>query len=63
MAELGAALLSAELGISAEPRADHAQYLANWLQVLKNDSRAVFTAASAAGKAATYLKAIADCSP
>jgi antirestriction protein ArdC len=55
VAELGAAFLSAELGIASEPRADHAQYLANWLQVLKNDKRAVFTAASAASKAVAFL--------
>lgn len=56
VAELGAAFLCAELGISAEPRADHAQYLANWLQVLKNDSRAVFAAAGSASKAVAYLR-------
>jgi antirestriction protein ArdC len=56
VAELGAAFLSAELGIASEPRADHAQYLANWLQVLKNDKRAVFTAASAASKAVAFLR-------
>lgn len=55
VAELGAAFLSAELGVSTEPRADHAQYLANWLQVLRNDKRAIFTAASAASNATAYL--------
>lgn len=59
VAELGAAFLSADLGIASEPRADHAQYLANWLQVLKNDKRAVFTAASAASKAAAFLHGFA----
>ena len=55
VAELGAAFLCAELGITVEPRADHAQYLASWLNVLKADKRAIFTAASAASKAAQYL--------
>jgi antirestriction protein ArdC len=56
VAELGAAFLCADLGISAAPRADHAQYLTSWLQVLKSDCRAVFTAAGAASKAVSYLR-------
>ena len=55
VAELGAAFLCADLGITTEPRADHAQYLASWLAVLKADKRAVFTAASAASKATEFL--------
>jgi antirestriction protein ArdC len=31
----------AELGITAEPRPDLAQYLAHWLKVLKPDKRAI----------------------
>lgn len=56
IAELGAAFLCADLGITQEPRVDHAQYLASWLNVLKADKRALFTAASAASKAAEFLK-------
>ena len=37
VAELGAAFLSAELGISSEPRNDHASYISSWLNVLKRD--------------------------
>jgi antirestriction protein ArdC len=55
VAELGAAFLCAELGIAVEPRVDHAQYLAHWLEVLKADKRAIFTAASKAGEAVVYL--------
>jgi len=55
IAELGSAFLSAELGISTEPRADHAQYLNNWLQVLKNDNRAFMKAASCAKAAAAFI--------
>jgi antirestriction protein ArdC len=55
VAELAAAFLCADLGISAEPREDHAGYLASWIAVLKADSRAIFTAAAAAGRAAEYL--------
>ncbi len=38
VAEIGAAFLCAELGITQDVRADHAQYLANWLQLLKRDT-------------------------
>lgn len=56
VAELGAAFLCAELGITVEPRPDHAQYLAHWLNVLKADKRAIFTAASKAAAATTFLR-------
>lgn len=55
VAELCAAFICAELQIGAEPREDHASYLAAWLQVLKADSRAIFTAAAQAQQAADYL--------
>src|SRR3954447_18644382 len=44
-----------ELGLSPEPHPDSVAYLANWLQVLRSDKRAIFAAASAASKAAAYL--------
>jgi antirestriction protein ArdC len=55
VAELGAAFLCADLGLAAEPRADHASYIANWQKVLKDDRRAIFTAASHAQRAADFL--------
>ena len=55
VAEIGAAFLCADLGITPETRDDHAAYIASWLKVLKNDKRAIFTAASHAQKAADYL--------
>jgi antirestriction protein ArdC len=55
VAELGAAFLCADLQITDEPRADHAQYLASWLSVMKADKKAIFTAASKASEAAAYL--------
>lgn len=55
VAELGAAFLCAELGITPEVRPDHAQYLANWLQLLKSDDRAIFTAAARASDAVAFL--------
>lgn len=55
IAELGAAFSCAHLGLSTEPRADHAQYIASWLKVLKADKRAIFTAASKAQQATDWL--------
>jgi antirestriction protein ArdC len=55
VAEIGAAFLCADLGITPETRPDHAAYIASWLKVLKDDKRAIFTAASHAQKAADYL--------
>ena len=55
VAELGAAFLCADIGLTLEIRDDHAAYIASWLKVLKNDKRAVFTAASHAQRAADYL--------
>jgi antirestriction protein ArdC len=45
-------VLCANLGITPETRDDHAAYIASWLKVLKDDKRAIFTAASHAQKAA-----------
>ena len=55
IAELCSAFLCADLGIVVQPRADHAHYIAHWLRVMKEDKRAVFTAAAAASAAARYL--------
>jgi antirestriction protein ArdC len=55
VAELGSAFLSADLGLTPEPRADHASYISNWLKVLKNDKRAIFTAAAHAERACGFL--------
>jgi antirestriction protein ArdC len=58
VAELGSAFLCADLGLTPEPRADHAAYIASWLKVLKDDKRAIFTAASHAQRAADYLNGL-----
>ena len=55
-AELGAAFLCADLGISASLREDHACYINNWLSAMKADAKTVFAAASAASKAMEYLQ-------
>jgi len=59
VAELGAAFLCTSLGVTPEVREDHAGYLAHWLDVLKGDKRAIFTAAAHAQRAADYLHSLA----
>ncbi|HZL20085.1 MAG TPA: zincin-like metallopeptidase domain-containing protein [Polyangia bacterium] len=55
VAEIGAAFLCADLNVSNEPRQDHAAYLSYWLQILKSDTKAIFTAARLATQASDYL--------
>jgi len=55
VAELGSAFLCADLELTPEVQEDHASYLATWLQVLKNDTRAIFQAAAHAQRAVDYL--------
>lgn len=55
VAEIGAAFLCADLGITPETREDHAAYIASWLIALKQDKRAIFTAASHAQRALDHL--------
>ena len=53
VAEMAAAFLAAELGLAG--KLQHAEYIANWIKVLKGDKRAVFTASRLAQEAADYL--------
>ena len=55
VAELTAAFCCATIGIT--PTMRHADYIGSWLDVLREDNRAVVRAASAASKAADYLLA------
>jgi antirestriction protein ArdC len=55
VAELGATFLGIELGITNEPRPDHAEYLNSWMTVLKEDPSAIFKASTMASKAVAYL--------
>jgi len=55
VAELGSAFLCADLELHQEPREDNASYIANWLEVLKNDNRAIFEASAYAQRAADYI--------
>ena len=57
VAELGAAFLSAEFGFDADVR--NAGYIATWIELLKADKRAFFTACNRASRAAEYLRGLA----
>lgn len=60
VAEIGSALVCADLGIvpELEPRPDHAAYLQSWLTVLADDKRAIFQAAAHAQRAVNYLHSL-----
>ncbi|WP_234498157.1 ArdC family protein [Vibrio maritimus] len=58
VAELGAAFLMADFGITGDVQ--HESYIASWLEVLKNDKRYIFKAAAQASKAHQYLKAFEE---
>ena len=53
VAELATAFVCASLGIV--PTVRHADYIGNWLQVLKEDARAIVKAASLASKASDFI--------
>jgi antirestriction protein ArdC len=61
VAELGAAFLSAEFGFDGDVR--NAGYIATWIDPLRADKRAFFTACSKASKAADYLRGLALAEP
>jgi antirestriction protein ArdC len=63
VAELGSAFLSADLELTPEVREDHAAYIASWIKVLKDDKRAIFTAASHAQRAADFLHGLKQSAP
>ena len=58
VAELGSAFLCADLGIASSPRADHASYIASWSELLTDEPRAVFDAATRAQQAVEFLHAL-----
>ena len=55
IAEMTSAFVCASLGIV--PTVRHADYIGSWLEVLREDDRAIVRASSAASKAADYLLA------
>ncbi|HNS87991.1 MAG TPA: zincin-like metallopeptidase domain-containing protein, partial [Parvularculaceae bacterium] len=60
-AELSSAFVCASLSIT--PTVRHADYLGAWLEVLKEDNRAIFNAASLASKAADFILAFENPAP
>lgn len=58
IAELTAAFLCAHLSVPGKLR--HPEYIAAWLDVLKSDQQAIFTAAARATEAADYLRRIGE---
>jgi antirestriction protein ArdC len=58
VAELGSAFLAADLVITPEIREDHAAYIQSWLKVLKDDKKAIFTAAAHAQRAVELLHSL-----
>ena len=57
IAELTASFVMADLGLANAARPESVAYLQSWLEVLRNDTRAVFTAASKAQAAADWMHA------
>ena len=55
VAELGAAVLCGHLGLSLQPRPDHAAYMKSWIKVLRDDPRAILKIAGDAGRAVQHL--------
>jgi antirestriction protein ArdC len=55
VAELGTAFLCADLALTPEPGAEHAAYIQSWLKVLRQDKRALFSAAAHAQRAVEFL--------
>lgn len=58
VAEMSSAFICAALGIM--PTVRHTDYLAAWLDTLREDNRAIFRAASQAGKAADLVLSFGD---
>ena len=55
VAELGSAFMVAHLGLEGARLENHASYIDSWLNVLKNDKNAVFTASRHANAAYQFL--------
>ncbi|AMU90277.1 hypothetical protein ATM17_14680 [Sphingopyxis macrogoltabida] len=55
IAELSSAMLGAELGLPVTHLDSHASYIEHWLKLLKQDDRAILTAAAKAEEASRLL--------
>lgn len=60
VAEMTSAFVCAHLNIRGEVDDNCAAYIANWLGILKQDSRAIFTVSSKASQAANYLRSFSE---
>lgn len=56
VAELGAAFLCSGFGIASSDHRNNAAYIDHWLKVLREDKKIIFSAASEASKAVTFLE-------
>ena len=55
VAELSSAMLGAELGLPVAHLDSHASYIEHWLKLLRDDDRAILTAAAKAEEASSLL--------
>lgn len=55
VAELSSAMLGAELGLPVAHLDSHASYIDHWLRLLREDDRAILTAAARAEEASALL--------
>ena len=55
VAEIGAAMVMAHLGLNNTVREDHIKYVKSWLKELTDDKKAVVTAGSKAQKALDWM--------
>ena len=53
VAEIGSAFINAELGLEGDLQ--HPSYIQHWLEIMKGDKRAIFSAASQASKAHQFI--------
>ncbi|MHB8388538.1 MAG: ArdC family protein [Acidobacteriaceae bacterium] len=58
VAEMGSAFLCADLGIIGATLPGHADYLSSWLKVLRQDKKAILTAAAQAAKAQAFIRGL-----
>ena len=55
VAEIGSVMLGIHTGVQTMPREDNAQYVQSWIRKLKKDPSTIFSAATDASKAMTFL--------
>jgi antirestriction protein ArdC len=57
VAEIGASILGAHLGLPPDHLSDHASYVGHWMKLLKDDKRAFLSAAAQAQTSVDWLLA------